>query len=65
MGKPFQVQAIYTLAFDTRLGTVKFCSLLKELNGLVAYKHFEDIRIILERELENMNSLIDLLASRR
>jgi len=64
-GKPFQVQVVYTLAFDTRLGTVKFCSPSKELNGLVACKHFEDIRIILERELENTNSHMDLLASRR
>lgn len=63
-GKPFQVQVVYTLAFDTRLGTVKFCSPSKELNGLVACKHFEDIRFILERELENTNSLMDLVSRR-
>lgn len=64
-GKPFQVQVAYTLAFCTRFGRVKFWTLPKELNGLAACKHFEDIQPILGKELKSTNYLMDLLASRR
>jgi len=65
-GKSFQEQVVDTLAFCTRWGrTVKFWPPSKELNGLVACKNFKDIQSILEKELENSNSLMDLIASRR
>ena len=59
----FQAQVVYTLAFDARFGRVKFWTLPKELNGLAACKHFEDIQPILGKELKSTNYLIDLLAS--
>ncbi len=64
-GKPFQVQVVYTLAFYARSGRVKFWSPPKELDSVVACKHFEDIQPILEKELKSTNHLMELLASRR
>ena len=49
-GKLFQVQVAYTLAFCTRFGRVKFWTLLKELNGIAACKHFEHIQPIIGEE---------------
>jgi hypothetical protein len=63
-GEPFQVQVVSTLALSW-FGVLRFWPPLKELNGIVVYKHFEDIQSILEKELKSVNDVIDLLNSRR
>jgi hypothetical protein len=65
VGKPFQVQAVNTLAYDTRSERVKFWPPPKELNGVVACNHFENIQTILGAEVAKTKELIDLIASRR
>lgn len=64
-GEPFQAQAAHTLAFDTRFGPVKFWPPPKELNGVVACNHFEDVQTILGENVAQTKDLMDLLASRR
>jgi hypothetical protein len=59
-GEPFQAQAVDTLAFSTRSGRVKFWLPPKELNGVVACKHFEDVQTILGAGLAGTKEFIDL-----
>lgn len=65
-GDSFLEQVVDTLGYGiSPRRTVQFSPPSKELNGLVACKHFKDIQSILEKEVENTNSLMDLIASRR
>jgi hypothetical protein len=63
--EPFQAQVVNALAYDTRSGRVKFWPPPKELNGVVACNHFEDVQTILRAEVAKTKGLMDLIASRR